>query len=67
MDEVDPQDAPDQRYYWTEEWQENERIAMDEIARGLGRTFENPEDAVRWLSEQDEVSPPNPIMRVTET
>lgn len=43
-----------QRYYWTRAWQENERVAVEELARGEGRQFANPRDAVQWLERADE-------------
>lgn len=46
-------ELPDQSYYWTPEWQEGERIAAEELAQGLGRTYDNPADAIRWLTEPD--------------
>ena len=39
----------DQEYYWSGEWQESERRALDDIAAGRTRTFANPTDAVRYL------------------
>lgn len=38
-----------QLYYFTREWQENERIAAEEIARGDVRSFDSSDDAIRWL------------------
>jgi hypothetical protein len=36
-------------------WQVDEQIALDELARGEGREFDNPEDAVRWLTEPEDL------------
>ena len=45
----------DQSYYWTEEWQRNERISVEALARGEGLRFANVDDAIRWLlSDEDE-------------
>lgn len=45
-----PLDIPrSQVYYWTADWQEGEREALAEIARGEARYFATGTDAVRWL------------------
>jgi hypothetical protein len=38
-----------QAYYWTGIWQAGERTALAELARGQGRYFTNPRDALGWL------------------
>lgn len=38
-----------QLYYWSRAWQENERIAAEEIKRGDVHRFSDPTAAVRWL------------------
>jgi hypothetical protein len=43
-----------QMYYWSQTWQENERIALEEIARGDAPTFGNARDALRWLMSDDD-------------
>lgn len=40
----------DQAWFWTPEWQKKEREADDELTRGEGRAFRNPQDAIRWLT-----------------
>ena len=40
-----------QDYYWRDEWQSGEAEARAELAAGLGRTFHNAQDAIRWLKE----------------
>lgn len=40
-------------YYWTPEWQADEKIAADELARGEGVAFDTPDEAVRWLTTPD--------------
>ncbi len=42
-----------QLYYWSYKWQQGEQIARDELARGLGKTFDNAQDAIRWLLSDD--------------
>jgi len=44
----------DQRYYWTPEWQQGEDEADAELRRGEGVTFDNPEDAFRWLDSPED-------------
>lgn len=43
-----------QLYYWTGAWQRNERIAVEELARGEGERFETPGDAIRWLLSSED-------------
>jgi len=42
-----------QLYYWTTKWQRDEQEALAELARGEGRTFDTPQDAIRWLLSED--------------
>lgn len=42
-----------QVYYWSSSWQEGERESLAELRRGETRTFDNPEDALRWLDEPE--------------
>lgn len=49
-----PSSVPrDQAYCWTERWQEGERAALRELARGEGVLFHSHEDAIRWLMSDD--------------
>ena len=43
-----------QRYYWTQEWQQGEAEADAELRRGEGVTFDNPQDAFRWLDSPED-------------
>jgi len=44
-----------QAYYWTHEWQADEVKALEELERGKGIVFEDPDEAARWLmSPEDE-------------
>lgn len=43
-----------QLYYWTTRWQEDERAAMIELARGEGHVFETAADAIRWLLDTED-------------
>jgi hypothetical protein len=43
-----------QRYYWTPEWQQGEAEADAELRRGEGVTFDNPQDAFRWLDSSED-------------
>ena len=40
---------PDQKYWWTEEWQEGEREAERDIRTGRGTVFDNPKDFLESL------------------
>lgn len=42
-----------QGYYWTDEWQRDEQVAVAELDRGEGRRFETADDAIRWLNDSD--------------
>jgi hypothetical protein len=44
----------DQLYYWTREWQRGEAEADGELLRGEGVSFDNPQDALRWLDSPEE-------------
>jgi hypothetical protein len=43
-----------QRYYWTQEWQHGEAEADAELRRGEGITFDNLQDAFRWLDSPED-------------
>jgi hypothetical protein len=42
-----------QLYYWTEQWQEDERAALEELRRGEGIRFPDAKSAIRWLLSED--------------
>ena len=42
-----------QLYYWSYKWQQGERIVRNELEQGLGHTFDNPKDAIRWLLSEE--------------
>lgn len=42
-----------QVYYWSSAWQEGARESSAELRRGEAPTFDNPEDALRWLDEPE--------------
>jgi len=44
----------DEAYYWTHEWQSDEREALDELKRGEGKVFDDPQEAVRWLNSPED-------------
>ncbi len=44
----------DQLYYWSREWQEDEAKALEELERGEGVTFHDPEEAVQWLMSPED-------------
>jgi hypothetical protein len=44
----------DEAYYWTHEWQSDEREALGELERGEGKVFDDPEEAVRWLNSPED-------------
>lgn len=57
--EAVPRDMPlaiprSQLYFWTAGWQEGEREALGERARGESRFFSTGTDAVRWLLDPDD-------------
>lgn len=39
----------EQAWFWTKEWQELERKATEDKEEGRIETFDNVEDAIRWL------------------
>jgi len=41
-------------YYWTHEWQRDEAEALQELERGEGKVFHDPQDAVRWLRSPED-------------
>ena len=43
-----------QLYYWTARWQDDEREALAELARGEGREFKSAADAIRWLLDPED-------------
>lgn len=44
---------PDQRWWWTEEWQKDERQAHRDVAAGrVSKTYDNVADALRDLKKQ---------------
>ena len=47
-----PDEAADQAWFWTESWQEGEREASAEIARGEGRIFEDSESFLASFGEE---------------
>lgn len=42
-----------QAYYWSYAWQLGEQKVDEELAGGLGKTFDDPQDAIRWLLSGD--------------
>jgi len=42
-----------QLYYYTRQWQADERLAVAELEAGDGRVFDNSTDAIRWLLSED--------------
>jgi len=42
-----------QAYYWSVAWQMGEKEALQELARGEGRRFDDPTEAIRWLLSDD--------------
>ncbi len=43
-----------QAYYWSRVWQMGEQETLHEYTAGGGVTFENPDDAVRYLLSTDD-------------
>lgn len=43
----------DQRWYWTKEWQEKERLAEEDIAAGRYEDFDNMDDFFKGLMEDE--------------
>lgn len=46
--------APDQAWFWTEEWQEREAEADADLAAGRGVIAESAEELFRLFDEDDE-------------
>lgn len=44
---------PDQAWFWTEEWQAEEREAEEHIKAGRVKTFDNLEDLFADLDSED--------------
>ena len=42
-----------QAYFWTEEWQRGEREADEDIEAGRVTSFDNIDDALRWLRDSE--------------
>jgi AbrB family looped-hinge helix DNA binding protein len=43
---------PNQGWYWTKEWQENERAVDEELKNGQGSpVFQTAEEGLKWLDE----------------
>jgi hypothetical protein len=38
-----------QLFYWTRKWQADEAETVVELAEGRGTTFDNADEAIRWL------------------
>lgn len=43
-----------QVYYWSHVWQHGEQESRAELEAGIRTTFENAEDAIRWLLSSDD-------------
>ena len=43
----------DQRWFWTEKWQAEEREAEKDIAADRVKSFDNIDDAIKWLDSDD--------------
>jgi hypothetical protein len=43
----------DQAYYWTPEWQANEREAVAQLEAGNYCTFVDAADAIVWLLDEE--------------
>ena len=43
----------DQLYYWSAKWQADQAESEAELAAGKGLTFDNADDAIRWLFSVD--------------
>ncbi len=41
-------------YYWTNAWQAAQQESLDALERGEGVTFDDADDAIRWLLSSDE-------------
>jgi hypothetical protein len=49
----------DQLYYWTDEWQANEALAIEEIRTGKARVFDNADEAIKWLMSAEHQEDPD--------
>ena len=45
-----------QAFFWTAEWQRNERIADAELANGQGRRFATADEAISWLNTPEPIA-----------
>lgn len=45
--------AKDQAWYWSKDWQKAECEAQDDIDHNRVSTFNNAEDAIRFLRDED--------------
>lgn len=45
--------ADDQSYYWTPQWQTEERETVDALERGEGITFPDALAAIEWLTSEE--------------
>lgn len=45
----------DQAWFWTEEWQEGEREADEDIKAGRVKAFDNVDDLIADLESEDEI------------
>lgn len=43
-----------QRWFWTEEWQKEEREADEDIRAGRVHAFDNVNDVISWLDNDDD-------------
>lgn len=43
----------DQAWFWTEEWQEGEREAEEDIKNGNTKSFKSAEKAIQWLNSDE--------------
>ncbi|MBI3360732.1 MAG: hypothetical protein HY023_06440 [Chloroflexi bacterium] len=43
-----------QAYFWTEQWQESEREADEDIRSGRSREFAGVEELIEWLHSDEE-------------
>jgi AbrB family looped-hinge helix DNA binding protein len=45
---------PDQAWFWTERWQQLEREAQADIVAGRVQQFEDPDEMIAWLDDEDD-------------
>lgn len=43
-----------QLFYWTSKWQADEAESICELDAGEGQTFDNADEAIRWLLDPDD-------------